>query len=123
MLGRQGALESILGGILFVAGLGLLAEVGFYMYRHGRLEEPASHGRTPNPSARSDYSVPLEKASDAELDRMIRRELDEMREEGRRDVLVARIHLYAIAPAGVLLAVVGVWLLTARPRKQSESGG
>jgi hypothetical protein len=126
VIGRRSALESFLGAILLAGGLGLLSEVGYYLFTHyhlftqGRMEEPANPGKTPNPSSRGLFTGPFEEMTQEERDRKIRQELADLREQGRRDALLARIQLYAVGPTGLLLAVVGVWLLTAGPRKQSR---
>jgi len=118
--GRRGALESILGAVLLAAGLGLLVTAGYWLYDHSRLEEPASPGKTPNPSSKP-FFRPFEEMTEAELDRMNRQELEELREQGRHDALMARIQLYAVGPGGLLLVVIGVWLLIAAPRRQSPA--
>jgi hypothetical protein len=55
-----------------------------------------------------------------EQNRLIREEIEELLDQGRRDAFRLRIHLYAIAPAGFLLAIFGTWLLTASPRKRDR---
>jgi hypothetical protein len=114
---RSGVVQSLWGILFLVVGLSLLAEVGTSWHKHTALEEPANPGKTPNPSTASPFFKDFEGMTERERDRLIREELAELHEQGRRDVLRMRIRLYAIAPAGLLMIAIGTWLLTVSPRR------
>jgi len=97
-----GTATTLVGALLIVLGLDLLAETAWFWHTHTATEEPASPGRTPNPSKRREEE----------------REFREAIEEGRRDVLRLRIRLYGCVPGGLLIILIGSWLMTARPRER-----
>ena len=102
---RSGAFETVSGIVLLLAGLGLLGKTGWYVVENYPREEPVNPGRnSPLPG--------FDTSDDARL--------REAFEQGRRDALWMRIHLYGIAPTGLMLVLLGTWLAMADYRRRSS---
>lgn len=116
MTSGDGKFHVVIGVALLALGISLLAEAGWYWRTYAPREEPVSPGRTPNPS-----TAPwrIEGRTEAEQDEAIRRDMAHLRELGRKDVLWMRIHLFAIAPAGFVMAAVGALWLAVDPRRRN----
>ena len=118
----SGSATTFVGIVLIVLGLGALAETAWFWHTHAAMEEPASPGRTPNPSGSTFHRL-LDAKTDEEREHWKRVEEAEWREaieQGRRDALWGRIRLYGAVPGGLLVVLAGSWLITSRQREHAN---